>query len=402
MINIVLSNNSKTPSNGMIDLYKKIQTKKKISRRFSWKHLIIIMGTFFLVIILAAVLFIKLNVEAAANFTDNTLRPLLGANTVVFMEKIFFNTSDKFNQLLSHFEKQKSPFSPSPKNILENITKGTMDLNPITTASTNTLDQEGVWQNIPLSLFPKEVVLAKTFIRPDITRSYAFVVLVKMNMSKLQLWSVAGTVEPASKIGNPGPGIIPASVQNQGILIAAFDGGFQYRDGQYGMIVGNKTYLPLKKDLATLLGYTDGTLKIVKYNGQDLGSNISFIRQNCPMLIENGVVAESNAANRVLWGRTTTWQITTWRSGIGITSQGDLVFAIGNSLVPSSLAKALLAAGAVNAMQLDINPNWVRFNVFNNFANNHYSSTPIMDGIKDGSFEYLNGDKKDFFYLTKK
>jgi len=45
--------------------------------------------------------------------------------------------------------------------------------------------------------------------------------------------------------------------QNSGKLIAAFNGGFQEKDGHYGMIVEIKTYLPLQKDLATLVAYNN-------------------------------------------------------------------------------------------------------------------------------------------------
>jgi hypothetical protein len=374
-------------------------------RKFSWKRLFLAGVGIVVLFILAAIIFIHFNTEAAANFTDDVLRPLLGSNNVIAMEQIYFNSEDKVNQFLSIFKTEKSPLTNSG-NILSpsslHVDNGTLDLKPLTSNTKIILSREGEWQNIPLSLFPNQVVMADTFIRPDPARPYAFVTIVQMDMSKVRLSSVAGTIEPGGKAGKPGPGVIPKDIQNQGNLIAAFDGGFQYRDGQYGMIVGKETYLPLKNDLATLVGHADGRIEIVKYEGQNLGNDVVFVRQNCPMLVENGVVEANDSANRKLWGRTTTGEIYTWRSGIGITAQGNLIFAIGNSLVSDTLASALKTAGAVSAMQLDINPNWVRFNIFNNYFNGQYSSQPVMAGIKDGAYEYLNGDKKDFFYLTKK
>ena len=359
------------------------------------------------ILIVSAVVFIKLDTSAAANFTDQVLRPLLGDARVIFLEKVFFNASDKANQLKYSVVQPTNPFLPRGVAIVPSDSaaqSSNLNLSNVQAIVNTLLDGEGQWHDIPLSLFPKQIVLADTFIRSDPSRLYSFVTLVQMDMSKLQLWSIAGTAEPGGKFGKPGPGVISANVQDNGILVAAFDGGFQYRDGQYGMIVDNTTYLPLKNDLATLVGHKDGRLEIVKYEGQDLGSNISFIRQNCPMLVENGVIGTSDDTNKKLWGRTITSDIYTWRSGIGITANGNLIFAVGNALVPSTLASALKAAGAVNAMQLDINPNWVRFNIFNNFskADNSYSSTPVMEGIQDGSHSYLFGYKKDFFYVTKK
>ena len=48
------------------------------------------------------------------------------------------------------------------------------------------------------------------------------------------------------------------------------------------------------------------------------------------------------------------------RSAAGEDAQGDIIFAGGMALLPSDLSAALLDAGAVNAMQLDINPEWVQ------------------------------------------
>ncbi len=199
----------------------------------------------------------------------------------------------------------------------------------------------------------------------------------------------------------PGPGVVPAPIISSGALVAAFDGGFQYRDGAYGMIVGNTTYLPLKNDLATLVGYTDGRLALIDYQGQDLGPGVAFVRQNCPMLVANGQIASNDPANKKLWGRTLTSGIYTWRSGLGINREGNLIFAVGNNLTPETLAAALKAGGAVNAMQLDINPSWVRFNIFDTLGNGQYKSSTLIKELRDGSSYYLHGYSKDFFYLYK-
>lgn len=360
------------------------------------------------VFLLAMALFINFDTQAAANLTDQVLRPLIGDERIIALEKIFFNTSDALNQIKYTYTsaKPKSPFLAETSTLIspaDSLTSAShLNLMPVATTASAPLAEEGQWHNIPLTLFPNQIVLADTFTRPDPSRSYAFVTLVQMDMSKLLLWSVAGTAEPGGKVGKPGPGVIPASIQHSGNLVAAFDGGFQYRDGQYGMIVGKTTYLPLKNDLATLVAHNDGRIEIIKYEGQDLGNDVAFVRQNCPMLIEDGVIGTENAANRKLWGRTTTLDIYTWRSAIGVTASGNLIFAAGNAVVPSTLARALKDAGAINAMQLDINPNWVRFNIFNDFSDGKYSSMPVMDGIKDGSSSYLHGYQKDFFYITKR
>ncbi len=353
-----------------------------------------------LVIGFAGVMFIKFDTSAAAQLTDTYLRPIFGDKQVIFLEKTFFNASDKATKIVYDFKKPLAPqfigggAEPTIPTLL--------DLKPLAPNRAFTgLVGEGVWHNIPLKIFPDQEVMAYTFVRPDSTRSFAIVSVVKLDTSVLTLGSVAGTVEPGGKVGKYGSGKVPKNIVQSGNLIAAFDGGFQYRDGAYGMIVGKTTYLPLKNNLGTIVGYTNGTIKILNYVGQDLGSNIAFIRQNGPMLIENSNITVTNVDSQQVWGRIVGADMFTWRSGIGVTAKGDLVFAAGNNLSPQTLAQALSMAGAVNAIQLDINPHWVRFNIFNSKGNGLYDSAPLNKDMTDGSKEYLNGYQKDFFYVYK-
>ena len=50
-----------------------------------------------------------------------------------------------------------------------------------------------------------------------------------------------------------------------------------------------------------------------------------------------------------------------WRSAIGVDRHGNLIYAAGNDQTVASLAAALIRAGAVRAMELDINSYWVSF-----------------------------------------
>jgi hypothetical protein len=345
-------------------------------------------------ILLAAILFIKFDTGAAAQFTDNYLRPILGNTIVGFLEKAYFNTTDKIQQLTN--QKGSSP-QFEDQGIASSISTPIPVINGLPKVS-----GEGIWVNHPLKLFPGAQTMAYSFVRPDPERPYAYVTLVQMDMTKMNLGAVAGISQPGGPAGNPGPGRIPQNIVDSGKLVAAFDGGFQFRDGSYGMIVGGKTYLPLKTDVGTLVGYKDGTLKIVNYTGQNLGNNVVFIRQNCPILIQNGQVFAQNELNKKLWGRTFNADIFTWRSGIGLTAQGNLIYAVGNNLSPTSLAQALKMAGAVSAIQLDINPFWVRFNIFEPAGNAKYTTSTLTRDLKDGSKAYLTGYSKDFFFVYAK
>jgi hypothetical protein len=343
---------------------------------------------------LAVVLFVRLDTADAALFTDNYLRPILGNTFVGFLEKIYFNTTDKVQQITNQAGNAPQFLN---QGIVSSISSPVQIANGLPKVA-----GEGVWHERPLMLFPGKQVMAYSFVRPDPSRPFAYVTLVQMDMTQMNLKVVAGTKQPGGPIGNFGPGTIPHNIVASGNLVAAFDGGFQYRDGMYGMIVDGKTYVPLESNVGTLIGYKDGTLKIINYTGQDLGNNVAFIRQNCPILVENGQVFALNEQNKKLWGRTFNADIFTWRSGIGLTAQGNLIYAVGNNLSPESLATALKMAGAVNAIQLDINPFWVRFNIFEPNGTGGYKTSTLTKDLKDGSKAYLEGYSKDFFYIVKK
>jgi hypothetical protein len=349
-------------------------------------------------VMIGGVCFIKFNTSAAAEFTDNVLRPTFGANNVVYIEKVFYNLSDKTQELT--FNKNKKMDGDSLGSLITG--QSNLDLTSIKVSNgLIPIDGEGVWKNRPLKLFPNQTVIATTFVRPDVERPYAMVTVAQMDTNLLKLGLTAGTKEPGGAVGKPGTGVIPSNIIESGNLVAAFDGGFQYRDGQYGMVVGDTTYLPLKNDLGTLIGYKNGILKIIKYEGQPLGNDVAFVRQNCPILIENGQLSVTNPKDKELWGRTITSGIYTWRSGLGINKEGKLLYAVGNNLTPETLSIALKQAGAVDAIQLDINPYWVKFNIFNTNGGKNYSSEALSKRLYDGKQQYLDGYKKDFFYLYK-
>ena len=387
--------------------------RKKISKRhprlkiklFEQPYSFII-GIIFLVILTVLLLSILIytHLTFAANFADNILRPTIGNQATISIEAFFFRIEDKTNQIKYFFVKQNPDvLSLNPSKTLKKITNedNRFLLNkPTLLRGLPVLPEEGIWKVINTA--SSDATMAEIFFRPDQQRPYAIAYLVKMNMRRLILSAVAGTVEPGEYL-NPGPGKIPNAAMESNTLVAAFNGGFQKKDGEYGMIVGNKTYLPLQKNLATLVISKESKLKIINYIGQALGKDVSSIRQNGPILLQNGRdVSLSNAWNMQNWGLTTTNTMYTWRSGIGITKDGDLIYAAGPSLVPETLAAALKAAGAVDAMQLDINPVWVRFVLFNALGKGEYKYYPLTKDMVNGGKQYLSGYQKDFFYLLEK
>lgn len=366
-------------------------------------------GLIVLLILCIGYFFLGSNMAIPAQTADNILRPLVGGRNTITIEYWYFALGDKIKQIEYTFLKPNAHvFTSAAANRNIFVSKSvkndsSMDLTNITpNKNFPPIAAEGIWQTIPESLFSKKLVMAKTFMRPDSSRSYAIVSLVKIDMSALSLGVVAGTYYPGGSYHMYGPGFVPKNIRESNNLIAVFNGGFMERDGHYGMIVGNKTYVPLRNGLATLAIYRDGSANIINYQGKPFDKNVIAARQNGAFLIKNGKMVPFVENGVDTWGRTTTNSIYTWRSGIGITKNGNLIYAVGNSLVPQTLATALKDAGAQNAMQLDINPFWVRFILYYSKGNGQYSYYPLLQNMQNGGYSYLHGYNKDFFYVYKK
>jgi hypothetical protein len=289
-------------------------------------------------------------------------------------------------------------------------------LDPI--IKTPALPGEGVWQ--PLATLGQPAgeppILWQTIFRPDPDRPFAQVALVAMDLSRTRLNIVVGTKEPASDVPADGlrTGVIPADVQSGGELLAAWNGGFKAVHGHYGMMTDGVVWLPAKEGLATAAVNKDGQLTLGAWGrGVKPDANWSAWRQNNPPLIENGVVNPDvvKLANTIHWGASLSGAVFIWRSGMGVTPDDRwLIYAAGNPLSVQTLTAALQAAGASDAMQLDVNMTFEQYYTFLDQPQTAQVagqdvSLPItgvklikqMQGKPD---HFLVPHDRDFFYLT--
>ncbi len=93
--------------------------------------------------------------------------------------------------------------------------------------------------------------------------------------------------------------------------------------------------------------------------------SVVAVRQNLDLIVDNGQpVAGLDANDNIRWGATLGGRVQVWRSGLGITADGALVYVGGTGLSIVDLANVLARAGAVRAMEMDINTAWVNFTSF--------------------------------------
>ena len=259
-----------------------------------------------------------------------------------------------------------------------------------------TLPSEGVWQTL-VATSDGRPAIAEAQIRPDAIHTSVLGALVWIDPTRLQLVEVPGTVEPG---GNwPVKGTIPPDQRPR--LVAAFNGGFRFRDAHGGYYSGGQAAPALVDGVASFVLRQDGTADIGQWGRDDhMGPDIASVRQNLPLIIDNGQPVAGladNTGNR--WGDTLGTRVYVWRSAIGIRADGALVYAASDGLTAVSLADMLVRAGVVRAMELDINPNWVTFNLFSHPDPSNPSTTTgtkLLPDMRRTPSRYLGPDSRDF------
>lgn len=239
----------------------------------------------------------------------------------------------------------------------------------------------------------------RTPIRPDPQRPYAEVELIEIDPALLQIKMVPGTIEPRPTTGLIGSGVIPQA--DWPALVAGFNGGFAAMHGMYGMMVDRKVYLHPRDGIATLAVYEDGSLRMGTW-GQDLVQTpdmVSF-RQNCPPLIENGLIT-AETGKLTLWGLSVANEVYLYRSGLGLTADGRLIYAAGKPLSAYTLARAMQAAGAVYAMQLDVDEFHVAFITYE-WSAGKLTGKKLRNDMRGFDGLFLRPFQLDFFYLVRR
>lgn len=367
------------------------------------------------ILTIIAVVFMSQANGASGAWTADALRTVLGPTITAHVESWYLGLSDTTHQLQYKLGSQNvaAPWLVGTTIPMPTVTASSqavrlapMPLDRIPALVTPPLAGEGVWLTQEMAPSPYNYLPldAKAFIRPDPSHPYAITTLLQFDTRFFRLHMVAGTIEPGGPRGFNGPGVIPAADQRGDNLFAAFNGGFKYADGQYGLKANGIVYVPPQPNAATIAVTKSGQIILGAWgvdpqlNSQN--TNLVAWRQNAALLINNGAInplTQDGAA----WGGTILNSAYTWRSGIGITAHGTMIYAAGDALTALTLGEALRAAGAVMAMQTDINPFWVRAFLYSRNAQGTLNITKLNPAMYGTGTEYLSGSQRDFFYLTR-
>ncbi len=203
----------------------------------------------------------------------------------------------------------------------------------------------------------------EAFLRPDAVHTSVVVGVAWMDTKLLSATLYSGSTIPG---GGPWHHTAPVSGPASRTLAAAFNAGFLIPNAGGGYYTDGRTVDPLRAGAASFVIYGDGTATIGQW-GRDVSMtpNVTAVRQNLDLVVDGGhPVPGLNANDNHQWGDTLGGRVYVWRSGVGVTADGALVYAGGPDLNITELADVLVRAGAVRAMELDINTDWVNFSSY--------------------------------------
>lgn len=257
---------------------------------------------------------------------------------------------------------------------------------------------EGVWRKAGAKTGAQPPVLLATFRSdPEYPRFVAGVAWI--DSARTRLAYLPGLDEPPEPLPHRGSGEVPSG--SRGRLVATFNGGFPLETSNAGLIYRGKVVEAMVNGIATVVEYRDGRVNLVRWHtGSGAPPNVWFAKQNLPPIIYEGRL-NPNLSDGPEWGETVNNATRVWRSGLGIDARGNLLYAAANYQTVESLAKILERAGAVRALELDINEDWTSFISYRRPGAE--SPSNLLPEMFRSPERYLVPDERDFFavYLRR-
>ena len=300
-----------------------------------------------------------------------------------------------------------APVSPAPK--ATKATKTPTALTPLPTPAplkpfaSPPLAGEGTWH--PVGRLVNGVpAIYEAFMRPDAVHTSYLAGIAWMDTKLLSARLYSGSFIPG---GGPYPFTAPIQPPQARTLVAAFNAGFLMDNAEGGYYTNHKVVDPLKAGGASFVIYKNGNATIGAWGRNvHMTPNVVSVRQNLVLLVNHAKpVPGLNANDTTVWGYTLANAVYVWRSGIGETANGALVYVAGPYLNITDLANLLVRAGAVRGMELDINTDWVNFATFRPPTPNGPAATTngtdLLSNMSASPARYFDPSwARDFFTMS--
>jgi len=256
------------------------------------------------------------------------------------------------------------------------------------------LPGEGVWR--VLETVNGEPAIYGTFLRPSSVYTSYVAGIVSMDQRLVSFQLRPGAEDPGPGNWHAQPWIPPGTRTG---LLATFNGGFKIDTSGGGFYLNGDSSGTLTDGEASVVYYRNGTINIGVW-GRHLGmtKDVVGVRQNLRLIVDHGrVPASVNEDVLGSWGATLGGGYYVWRSGLGITADGRVIFVYGPALNVQELAGLLQRAGAVEALQLDINPFWMSFEYYQ--ADGHPADpvpVNLLPTQQQSAYRYYSVYSRDF------
>ncbi len=270
---------------------------------------------------------------------------------------------------------------------------------PIKPVFAKPLPGEGVWHGTGPSVDGGPPVLVTTY-RPSTVYPSIVAYVLWIDHTRTDLAYYPGRYEPPNAVDR-GPMMVPVDQRHR--LLATFNSGFTHIDTDNGSAVNGHTNEPLIDGNATLVGYRDGRVNIVKWaGGPDAPANIAWARQSLtPILWDGKLNPELNTdPNSVQWGYTLGGVTFTPRTAVGVDAHGNVMFVVASEATVISLAQILQHIGAVRGMEFDINPEWHTLITYSHKRG--LGPTMVEPQNQQSPDRYLTPDDRDFMAVFAK
>ena len=188
-------------------------------------------------------------------------------------------------------------------------------------------------------------------------------------------------------------------------VLGAFNGAFKLSAQAGGLKVRSAVLAPFKPGYATIAIDKDGEVAMWAGPAYEAPSGFKGVifRQNLQFLVEGGkVTTPAKNPSQSLWGATLGAEPRQSRTGVGLDASGNVVYvATMAKCLPLELATAMVQAGLVKGMELDINPYWPILGMAptpNHKPAGGFSVT--LPGSQHSPFVFVEGWIRDFFVVT--
>jgi hypothetical protein len=177
-------------------------------------------------------------------------------------------------------------------------------------------------------------------------------------------WHV-GSTDPAGASKVPADAGPRVNWPNEGVagVVALFNGGFKESAHAGGAVVDGVVLNPLVRGAMTVAINRAGHWEMGVWGASNFPTP-SFqpisLRQNLAPLVQHGALsAEASSSNWSAWGAPLNNNPLTARTGLGVDRAGNLIYVASmKGVLAPVVGRALIDAGALAGMQLDINPFW--------------------------------------------